>query len=106
MFIKTKLSICVLALFALQFSPEPAAATPVGAECWADGLCRFAGCTTPDPDCGAPPLPRLISLSVRRYTTSVLSNTDADTILADASQFLQTNNGSGDVACNVDMQRS
>ena len=33
----------------------PAHATLDGAECWADDLCRIAGCTVPDPDCGPQP---------------------------------------------------
>jgi hypothetical protein len=38
-------------------------------------------------------------VQVRRYTTSSLTNTEADAILADATTVLQTNDGSGDVAC-------
>jgi hypothetical protein len=38
-------------------------------------------------------------LQVRRFTTSSLTNADADRILADATTVLQTNDGPGDVAC-------
>ena len=45
-------------------------------------------------------------LGVRRFTTSVLTNADADRILADATTVLQTNDGPGDVACNVNLNRT
>jgi hypothetical protein len=100
-----KLSGCLVGImFALGFV-EQAHATLDGAECWDDGLCRINGCTTPDPDCDLPPLPRLINIEPRRYTTATLSNADVDDILESASNTLQTNNGSGDVSCDVIFQR-
>ena len=84
-------------------------ATIDGAQCWADGLCRFNGCTTPDPDCGEPPptAPAVINLSISRHTSSTLSNTTADQILEAATEVLQTNNvGGDDVPCDVTLQRS
>ena len=44
-------------------------------------------------------------LQVRRYITAVLSDADADRILADATTVLQTNDGAGDVSCDVEMVR-
>lgn len=44
-------------------------------------------------------------LQVRRFTTTTLSNADADRILTDATTVLQTNDGTGDVACGVAMAR-
>ncbi|MCA9069244.1 MAG: S1 family peptidase [Planctomycetaceae bacterium] len=46
------------------------------------------------------------NLQISRHTTTSLTNSDADTILADASSALQTNDGPGDVACNVRLQRN
>jgi hypothetical protein len=46
------------------------------------------------------------NLQVRRHTTTTLSNARADTILSNASTILQTNDGPGDVACDVRMVRS
>lgn len=82
-------------------------ATIDGAQCWADGLCRFAGCQTPDPDCGPSNVPGHVDMSITRHTSSVLSNTTADLILESASDTLQTNNSGGDdVACDVTLARS
>jgi hypothetical protein len=83
-------------------------ATIDGAQCWADGLCRFAGCQTPDPDCGPSNLPPPdIDLSISRHTSSTLSDTTADQILEAASETLQVNNGGGDdVPCDVTLERS
>ena len=84
-------------------------ATLDGAQCWADGLCRFNGCTTPDPDCGTPPptAPARINLSISRHTSSTLSDTTADQILEAATEVLQTNNvGGDDVPCDVTFERS
>lgn len=44
-------------------------------------------------------------LTVSRYTDTTLSNADVDRIFSDASYVLQTNDGSGDVACNVELAR-
>ena len=44
-------------------------------------------------------------LEVRRFTTSVLSNADADRILTDATRVLARNDGTGDVACSVRLFR-
>jgi hypothetical protein len=44
-------------------------------------------------------------LQVRRFTTTTLSNADADRILADATTVLQMNDGAGDVACAVTLVR-
>jgi hypothetical protein len=43
---------------------------------------------------------------VRRFTTSALTNADTDRILADASNVLQVNDGTGDVACPVAYSRN
>jgi len=40
-------------------------------------------------------------IPVARYTTSTLADTDADTIFAGARNTLSTNNGAGDVSCDV-----
>jgi hypothetical protein len=45
-------------------------------------------------------------LSVRRFTTSSLSNADADRIMADATTVLQTNDGPGDVECTTSLLRN
>ena len=45
-------------------------------------------------------------LEVRRFTTSVLTNADADRILADATTVLQVNDGAGDVACRSALIRA
>ena len=45
-------------------------------------------------------------LQVSRFTTSSLTDTDADQILADGTSVLQTNDGPGDVSCNVELSRS
>ncbi|MCP4265569.1 MAG: matrixin family metalloprotease [Candidatus Brocadiaceae bacterium] len=52
--------------------------------------------------------PKTHNLQVRRHitTTPVLSNARADSILSNASTILQTNDGAGDVACDVRMVRS
>ena len=44
-------------------------------------------------------------LEVRRFTTSVLNNADADRILTDATRVLVRNDGTGDVACSVRLFR-
>lgn len=76
---------------------------PLG--CGADGICVINGCQqTPDPDC--PSLPTVKSLGVSRYATSVLDNATADAILDKATQTLQTDNGSGDVPCDVVLARN
>lgn len=46
------------------------------------------------------------NLQVSRHNTTTLSNARADAILTNASTILQTNDGSGDVACNVRMVRN
>ena len=48
---------------------------------------------------------RFQELTVRRHTTSNLTNARADTILANATTVLQTNDGPGDVACCVEFER-
>ncbi len=45
-------------------------------------------------------------LQVSRFTTSSLTDVDADQILADGTSVLQTNDGPGDVSCNVKLSRS
>jgi hypothetical protein len=45
-------------------------------------------------------------LQVRRFTTTTLSNAEADRILADATTVLQTNDGPGDVVCPVTLVRN
>lgn len=45
-------------------------------------------------------------LQVSRFTTSNLTNGPADTILSNATTVLKTNDGSGDVACCVEFERS
>ena len=83
-------------------------ATLDGAGCGADGICQINGCQqTPDPDCpDLPDPPRVIPLSISRYTTSTLDNATADSILAEATDVLQVNNGGvGDVACDVTFTR-
>ncbi|MCP4419298.1 MAG: hypothetical protein GY805_22010 [Chloroflexi bacterium] len=40
-------------------------------------------------------------LGVNRYTTTGLTNAEVDSVLADATEVLQTNDGPGDVACDV-----
>lgn len=45
-------------------------------------------------------------LQISRHTTASLTNTRADQILADMGTILQTNDGAGDVACNVAFTRS
>ncbi len=44
-------------------------------------------------------------LAIDRYTTSSLTNAQADAILADATTVLNTNDGDGDVACKVALVR-
>lgn len=44
-------------------------------------------------------------LEIDRYTTSSLTNAQADSILADATTVLNTNDGDGDVACRVELVR-
>jgi hypothetical protein len=44
-------------------------------------------------------------LEVRRFTTAVLNNADADRILTDATRVLVRNDGTGDVACPVRLFR-
>jgi hypothetical protein len=46
------------------------------------------------------------ALTISRHNTAPLSNAEADSILADASTVLQTNDGPGDVACGVALTRS
>jgi hypothetical protein len=52
--------------------------------------------------------PRIIirNLTISRHNVAALTNAEADSILADASTVLQTNNGPGDVACRVSLVRS
>jgi hypothetical protein len=70
--------------------------------CGADNICNIAACSN-DPDC--PELPSTMALKISRYTMSTLSSTTADAILAKMTDILQTNNGSGDVACDVEFIR-
>ena len=49
--------------------------------------------------------PTTHELAIDRYTTSSLTNAQADSILADATEVLQTNDGEGDVSCNVEFVR-
>ena len=62
----------------------------------------WVGCRGNDrPDPPAPPDLVTVSLQISRFTTSTLSDARADEILAGKSTILQTNDGPGDVACNV-----
>jgi PBS lyase HEAT-like repeat-containing protein len=45
-------------------------------------------------------------LQVRRFTTAALTNANADSILADATTVLKTDEGAGDVACSVTLARA
>jgi hypothetical protein len=57
--------------------------------------------------CGKGGLPDIVEhrLQIRRFTTTTLTNADADRILGDATTTMQTNDGPGDVACGVSMVR-
>jgi len=46
------------------------------------------------------------NLQVSRHNTTTLSNARADAILSNATTILKTNDGPGDVACNVNLVRS
>ena len=46
------------------------------------------------------------SLVVNRFRSASLSNSAADRIFRDGSRVLQTNDGSGDVSCNLTLRRS
>jgi Repeat of unknown function (DUF346) len=46
------------------------------------------------------------SITVSRHNTVSLSEAEVNSLLADASSVLQTNDGNGDVACNVNIVRS
>jgi hypothetical protein len=75
--------------------------------CVSDGTCNINGCQeTPDPDCELPSIPKNVALTISRYTTSTLTNANADAILAKATNTLQTNNEPGDVACDVTFTRN
>lgn len=56
----------------------------------------------------APPGPPLVThdLSVRRFTTTPLTNADADRIMGDADTVAQVSDTSDDVACNIRVRRS
>ena len=85
----------------------------VGARTWRCGFQNTSGttrtawvytlCSASAPRT-TPPLTH--NLSVSRYTTATLNNTDADRIMADASTVAQTADFAGDVACNIAMTRS
>ena len=45
-------------------------------------------------------------LSVRRFSSTPLTNADADRIMADATTVAQTADFAGDVACKIEMRRS
>jgi hypothetical protein len=49
--------------------------------------------------------PTTHDLAIDRYTTTPLTNAQADSILADATEVLKTNDGEGDVACNAEFVR-
>ena len=67
-------------------------------------LLILSNCNGPTPP--PPPTPPVTqSLSVTRFTTTTLDNARADAILADATNVLRTNDGSGDVACAVELVR-
>lgn len=53
-----------------------------------------------------PPTLKVQQLQVSRYTTAVLDEARADAIFADATTVLQTNDGPGDVACQIQLVRS
>jgi hypothetical protein len=44
-------------------------------------------------------------LEIRRFTTSILTDADADRILADASRVLSKKDGAGDIACMFSLFR-
>lgn len=45
-------------------------------------------------------------IAIDRYRTASLTNAEADSILADGSEVLQTNDGEGDTTCKVSLVRS
>lgn len=95
-----RFSIIALALLSLEGWGGAASAIDAGAECWADGRCQLYGCDPWDTDCG--PIPNtVVDMAVKRYTSATLSNADADAILDEANDILQTDDGSNDVACTV-----
>lgn len=71
--------------------------------CGADNICNVAVCQS-DPDC--PIFPAFKSLSISRFTTATLNNATADQVLSAATSLLKTDNGVGDVTCEVTLQRS
>lgn len=46
-----------------------------------------------------------VPLTISRHDTATLSNADATRIMADGSNVLQTNDGAGDIACDVELRR-
>ena len=64
--------------------------------------CRRRRPPPPPPPSG----PIVRQLQVSRHVTSVLDNAGADTILADATTVLRTNDGPGDVACDLTLVRN
>ena len=62
------------------------------------------GCPNgPNGDCDDP---LIHQLQISRFTTSSLTNARADEILSDMGTILQTNDGTGDVACCVGFARN
>lgn len=51
-------------------------------------------------------VPTRVPVTIRRHSNASLTNAEADRILEDSARMLQTNNGSGDVACAVAPVRS
>ena len=60
----------------------------------------------PSPPPPSPPLSGLSLLQVSHHNLLVFHDTVADSILTDASTVAQTNNGRGDVSCNVTLKRT
>ena len=65
----------------------------------------FQACKDEDEPTPPPSSTVMQQLEVSRFTSSVLTNAEADTIFADATSVCQTNDGPGDVACDVEFTR-
>ena len=61
---------------------------------------------TPPPPPPPPPPSGSFLLQVSHHNLLVFNDTAADSILTDASTAAQTNNGQGDVSCNVTLKRN
>lgn len=63
-------------------------------------------CAEDTPSVPVPPPAVVHNLPVARFTTTTLTNADADRIMADGTTVAQTADFAGDVACNIEMRRS